>query len=118
MSIRKIKANTAEIEGDYVKVETHSQRLISFLKTFLILAIVCILVYVSDLLPNFNIVFALIITISISALAAAFAPGQILRDIPLVDLVEIKRYQGKDKVTVVLDDERVKRNQSNKKVGQ
>lgn len=53
--------------------------------------------------------------ISISMLIAAFAPGRILRDIPLVDLVEIKRYQGKDKVTVVLDDERVKRNQQNKR---
>ncbi|HMT94431.1 hypothetical protein [uncultured Thiothrix sp.] len=116
MSIRKIKANTAEIEGDYVKVETHSQRLISFLKTFLILAVVCILI--SQFFPNFDIIFGLVITFSISALAAAFAPGQILRDIPLVDLVEIKRYRGKDKVTVVLDDERVKRNQSNKKLSQ
>jgi hypothetical protein len=46
----------------------------------------------------------------------ALAPGKVLRDIPLVDLVEIKRYAGEDKVTVVLDDERAKRNQLNKKV--
>lgn len=114
MSIRKIRANTAEIEGDYVKVETHSQRLITFLATFLALAITCVLILL--LFPNFNIILGFVVTTGISALAAVFAPGQILRDIPLVDLVEIKRYKGKDKVTVVLDDERVKRNQQNKKI--
>lgn len=115
MSIRKIKANKAEIEGDYVKVETHSQRLITFVTTFIILAVVCI--FIALVFSKAGILIGgLAASIGIATLVAAFAPGQILRDIPLVDLVEIKRYQGKDKVTVVLDDERAKRNQQNKKI--
>lgn len=111
MSIRKIKANKAEIEGDYVIVETYSQRPPTFLAAFFTLSIAYIFIF----FQTFNLLIGILGVISISMLIAAFAPGRILRDIPLVDLVEIKRYQGKDKVTVVLDDERVKRNQQNKR---
>lgn len=114
MSIRKIKANTAEIEGDYVKVETYSKRLTTFLKTFLVLSLICFITFFA--LPTINLLVAIVSTLGVSILAAALAPGRVLRDIPLVDLVEIKRYQGKNKVTVVLDDERAKRNQQNKKI--
>lgn len=114
MSIRKIRANKAEIEGDYVKIETYSQRSAAFITALISFSIIYIVTFTAS--PEYdNHFLGIIIVIGISTIIATLAPGRILRDIPLVDLVEIKRYQGRDKVTVVLDDERVKRGQQNKK---
>lgn len=50
-----------------------------------------------------------------AVLIAAFADGRVSREIPISDLVEIKHYPGKEKVTIVLDDERTKRGSQNRK---
>lgn len=116
MSIRRIKANKAEIDGDYVKVETFSQRPIVFFTTLISLLIIYAVVIDLNRQDPEHLFFSTLAILFASIIMTALAPGKVLRDIPLVDLVEIKRYAGEDKVTVVLDDERAKRNQLNKKV--
>jgi hypothetical protein len=48
----------------------------------------------------------------LTALGAWIAPGRVIRQIPNIDLVEIKSYPTTNRVTVVLDDERTKRKQA------
>lgn len=117
VSIRKIKANKAEVEGDYLIVETYSRKPVTFLVTFLILSISYFVyaIYAPLQAPRTIDPLGIVIIIIVAAIIAAFADGKVWREIPIGDIVEIKHYPGKEKVTVILDDERLKRNQPSKK---
>lgn len=117
VSIRKIKANKAEVEGDYLIVETHSRKPFTFLVVFLSLSISYFfyIFYTSLQSPRIIDPIGLIIILIVAVIIAAFADGKVWREIPIGDIVEIKHYPGKEKVTVVLDDERLKRSQAGKK---
>lgn len=101
MSVRKIRANKAVIEGEYVLVEKYSYRVH--------LVVVCLVVGAVGFFSHIplvmmgagsGVIFSLLIM-----------PGRVIRQIPRVDVLEIKHYPSSKKVTVVLDDERTKRRQ-------
>ena len=106
MSIRKIRANHAEITGDYITIYKTSYRSIGFLAFFGTLFFGTLV-----LLPSADILVAFVVSITLAAVLCLMIPGQEIRMIPRVDLVEIKSYPNEHKVTVVLDDDRTKRRQ-------
>lgn len=101
-NIRRIKANSAEVYDHYVHVEQHSLQPLG--------AIIGSIVglFLASAASQDMITASSIILVSACIFAASF-PGKVVRDIPEADVVEIKRYPDEDRVTVVLDDERVKR---------
>lgn len=111
MSIRKIKAHKAQVNDEYISIETRSYKTIgAMVGCFTGLLFGGIL---SQGQPGETMLVSIIIGgISGLFLGALTAPGKVIREIPSVDLVEIKRYDYKDKVTVVLDDERTKKRQA------
>jgi len=110
MSIRKVRANTATREGDYVYVEEYSQKSLGFFIGFTF-GIILVFIVNSLGIPLDFISASLIILMS-SVLGTSAAPGRVTRNIPEVDVVEIKYYPDEERVTVVIDDERTKRKQS------
>lgn len=104
-NIRKIKANSAVVDGRYVHVERHSlQPLGAIIGSIVGLLIV----FITSQDIKIDGITIIIILISTFLFAASF-PGKVTRDIPEGDVVEIKRYPGEDRVTVVLDDQRTQR---------
>lgn len=101
MSVRKIKANRAVIEGDYVLIEKFSYRTHASI-VFLLLGIIGFFYHfpLAVLGAAGGVVFSLLLV-----------PGKEIRQIPRVDVLEIKHYPSDRRVTVVLDDERTKRRQ-------
>lgn len=110
MSIRRIKAHKAHhVNDDYISVETQSY------KTFGAIIGVIVGLFVGAALGDGSSTQSwFIFTGSILGfvLGLLLAPGKVVREIPSVDLVEIKRYDYKNRVTVVLDDERTKKRQA------
>lgn len=105
MSIRKIRANSAHVDNEYIHVEQHSMQPLGALFGFGIGLIIA-------LVAETDVMTGGIITLSCTFILAAFFPGKVVRDIPEVDVVEIKHYPNEDRVTVVVDDERSKRRQA------
>ncbi len=106
MSIRKIKADVVEIEGEYLRIEHYSRRsyggIIGFIfAVLLLLGIDGTTIFVDGVL-----------IILMTSVGAGLAQGRVIRQIPLVDLVEIKEYPTSHRVTIVLDDARTKRRQA------
>ena len=107
MYIRKIKANIAMEEGDYIRIEQYSTRF-TFMLVGAIIGVVLGIAYVMSLTDVSN--EPTIITIStlfFAVLGLILSQGKEVRRVPKADLVEIKEYDN-EHVTVVLDDERVK----------
>lgn len=102
MAIRKIKANAARVEGDYVLVEQHSQKTLGAFLGFVVGIGLAVLINEDWLLNGAVILMA-------TSIGSALFPGEVIREVPQADLVELKHYPEEDRVTVVLDDERVKR---------
>lgn len=101
MSVRRIKANKAVIEGDYVLIEDYSYRRYA--------VFLCLLVGVMAFANHFTpLVIGSVIGLVCSI---TILPGKVIRQIPRVDVIEIKHYPSDHRVTVVLDDERTKRRQ-------
>lgn len=105
MTIRKIKAHSAEVDNDYVYVEQGSYRTIGAFLGGMIGFIISIISGVNSFEDT------MIITCITTILGVFLFKGREVRQIPSVDLVEIKQYPGINRVTVVLDDERTKRRQ-------
>lgn len=105
MSIRRIKANTARVEGDYVLVEEYSRKSFGAILGF-ILGLVIVIILKTDLLSGMVVIFFAVFMMSL------LFPGNVVREVPVADMVELKHYPDKERVTVVLDDERVKRKQT------
>ena len=111
MSIRRIKAHTAEEEGSYIKIVKYSRRgsgliigtIIGFFGSLVLLAM-------SDAAfsPEANFFIVVAASIMCAIYGASVAGGREERQVPKADLVEIKRYIWPERVTVVLDDERGK----------
>ncbi|SKA83340.1 hypothetical protein SAMN02745130_02389 [Thiothrix eikelboomii] len=105
MSVRKIIANKAKIEGDYLIIETYSQKLPTFSFVFLSLSIsyFAYIIYApaQPTHPHLDPLWILAILV-ISILIAASATGKILRQVPVKDIVEIKHHPKKKRVTVLL----------------
>jgi len=99
MAIRKIKAHRATREGEYVVIETYSNRWM-YMTAGAVMG-VCTGAVVGGGSP-----FVPLLTGSV---VGSFygEPGD-TRYVPVADIVEIKKYPFR-RVTVVLDDERVKR---------
>lgn len=108
MSIRRIKANTAKVDGDFVIVESHSLKSFGVIAGFLIGLLLCLLYEVN---ANDVIIIMLLTSFFGALIGVLVLPGRVVRQIPAVDLVEIKRYKNTNRVTVVLDDARTKRRQ-------
>lgn len=106
MSIRKIRANSAKVDGDYVCIEEYSARPGGTLGGFVL---GCIL---AAIVGSTNLIIIIIILLVCSVAGFVFSPGRVVRSIPEVDLVEIKHYPDEERVTVVLDDARTKRKQA------
>jgi hypothetical protein len=108
MSIRKIRANTANVDGDFIIVESDSWKPFGIIIGFLIGLMLCLVFEVS----TDDIIVVLLITSFFGVLIGLLVlPGRVVRQIPSIDLVEIKRYKNTNRVTVVLDDARTKRRQ-------
>lgn len=115
MSIRKIKAHEAEEDGDYIRIVRRSTWLY-----WLMFGVVI------GLFSGYSIVNSRIINgLDNSTIVAAstlicificllFSNEKEVRRVPKSDLVEIKKYAS-GHVTVVLDDERVKRQPRDRK---
>ena len=101
MPIRRIKAHQAIEEGNKVKIITESDRL-SCVIVCVIMALFISLKLGESLTSEFNL-FAVLAAIALGALVGS---SEIEREVPLADLVEIKRYDWPKRVTVILDDER------------
>lgn len=109
MSIRRIKANNAFVDGDYVTVETNSMKFMGAIFGFLFGVFICV---ISNNVQADGFFYIILVTTVFGFLIGVLIfPGKVVRQIPTVDLVEIKRYPSTHKVTVVLDDERTKRRQ-------
>ena len=104
MTIRKIKANKAQEEGDYIRIELYSTRPICMVLGALIGFFLGLLLSES----NNEITLTILSTIALAFIGALCGHGKEVRRVPKADLVEIKQYSS-GHVTVVLDDERVKR---------
>ncbi len=109
MSIRKIKAHRAKVNDDYLSVETKSYKAFGGIFGAIIGLIVG---WALGDGHSGQFVFIIISGIAGFVLGLLSAPGKVVREIPSVDLVEIKRYDYKGRVTVVLDDERTKKRQA------
>lgn len=101
MSVRKVRANKAVIEGDYVLIEKYSYRLHAGVLFFLVGVVG---LFWHQPLVLFAAGVGLVISVFL-------IPGREIRQIPRVDVLEIKHYPSDHRVTVVLDDERTKRRQ-------
>jgi hypothetical protein len=110
MSIRKIRANTATVEGEYVHVEEYSQKSMGFFIGF-IFGIILVFT-INTLGISLDFMAASLLVLISGILGTSAAPGRVSRNIPEVDVVEIKYYPDEERVTVVIDDERTKRKQS------
>lgn len=105
MSVRKIIANKAKIEGNYLIIETYSQKRPTFLFVFISLSVsyFSYIIYAPSQAarPYLDPLWILAILV-ISSLIAASATGKILRQIPVSDILEIKHHPKKKRVTVLL----------------
>lgn len=108
MSIRKIKANTATVDGDFIIVESDSWKPFSIIIGF---SIGLVLYLAFDVKSSDTIIVVLLISLISALVGFLILPGRVVRQIPSIDLVEIKRYRNTNRVTVVLDDARTKRRQ-------
>lgn len=109
MSIRKIKANKATEDGDYIRIEDNSTRGLAALLGAILGIVVGILIadhfqVIKDEIP----VLIVATTIVCSICGFFLGSSKVVRRVPKTDLVEIKRNSFRQ-VTIVLDDERVKR---------
>ena len=109
MTIRRIKADAATEDGDYIRIERRSRRGFTTLVGVLLGVLICWFISVLGYIyPNQEIV--LLIVVIMSMVAGFFLDeGQVVRRVPKIDLVEIKRYAWPPGVTVVFDDERIMR---------
>ena len=103
MAIRRIKAHYAIEEGDILKVINKSNRMAYF-----IVAVLMGMALVILLLPKENWLVQIMIIMGAALLGFLCGDSGIEREVPRVDLVEVKRYHWPPRVTVVLDDERAK----------
>ncbi|WP_020394008.1 hypothetical protein [Thiolinea disciformis] len=112
MAIRRIKANKARVEAGFVIIESDSLKETGSVLVFISTFITVLILYLSDEDQSLNQNF-LLVNFAISAVIALFSfilfPGRIIRKAPEADLVEIKEYKEENRVTVVLDDARVKK---------
>ena len=110
MSVNRIKANSVEFEGDYVHIIRDPMRSLWF-GAGVIIATIFIF---NPALPNQDIpieylaVTYLIIISTCGALCAIIAGEKEEYLVPRTDVLAIKKYPARRRVTVVLDDERVK----------
>ncbi|RVU85989.1 hypothetical protein EOL70_00625 [Leucothrix sargassi] len=101
MPIRRIKAHRAVQEGDKVKITTESDRLPCIIICLLIAFVAIFFINKPDEpLLNLGVLGMGFL------LGLLFGSSQVDREVPLADVVEIKRYDWPERVTVVLDDER------------
>lgn len=112
MAIRRIKANRARVEAGFVIIESDSSKEVGAVLIFVLTFIMILAVYLNDETKRLDSDF-LLANFAISAVLALFSffifPGRIIRKAPEADLVEIKEYKEENRVTVVLDDARVKK---------
>ncbi|PWQ99540.1 hypothetical protein [Leucothrix arctica] len=103
MPIRRIKAHYAIEEGDTLRIITKSNR-VSSVMIAIFLAIIVSLIALSNMSYIAQLVFILLA----GATGFLLGSGRIEREVPRVDIVEIKRYNWPPRVTVILDDERAR----------
>ncbi len=101
MTIREIKANEAYIEGDFIHVEMYDSSVVNGSIGMAIGA-------VASAVITQNPGFILIVSLLTGLLGVSFTSHKIVWQIPRADLVEIKSYPDDERVTVLLDDERMK----------
>ncbi len=108
MGTYKIRANTAEIQGEYLIVSHYSWRPVG-----VVIGIVVGVFIISSAKSSLSLGAMALIMSCCTGLGGIIAPGRIRRLIPNVDLAQIKYYDTPPPhVTVVLDDERTKRKQA------
>lgn len=121
MAIRRIKAHDAYLEGDFVVVRHKSLEFQYFITTLIFAAVLILVIVINsdnylELLTDPNFVgIALCSAFMVGIIGFLGAPPEITRLIPKEDLVEIKRYDKQQRVTVVFDDARVKKGGSPEK---
>ena len=106
MAIRRIKADIATNDGDYIRIERRSRRGAGLLIGTATGLLIWFLYYnLGMTFPNKE--FGFILIVSISATVGFFSDeGKVVRNVPTIDLVAIKRYSWPPRVTVIIDDER------------
>lgn len=104
MTIRKIRADSAVREGDYISIETKSRRPLGFVIGTLAGLSLGVLVWYINQDIRFEILC--LIAIVFGAFGAVKSQGGHVRLVPSEDLVEIKAYHSPKRVTVILDDQR------------
>lgn len=109
VSIRKIKAHDAKEDGDYIVIIKYSTWVQWLLAGLIFGGAIGVLLNWSRLLPTASGSLTISICLLLFAIVGLMIGGEEeVRRVPKEDLVEIKRYSS-GRVTVVLDDERVKR---------
>ena len=103
MPIRRIKAHYAIEEGDTLRIITKSNRVSSVIISIVLAIIVSLIA-----LTNMSYISQLVFIILAGGAGFLVGSGRIEREVPRVDLVEIKRYNWPPRVTVILDDERAR----------
>jgi len=112
VAIRKIKANSATEDGDYIKIEDHSTRPFGALAGALVGVFVALIaVEYFQIYNDEALTLVIFIVCVLTVLGILLGRNRIVRRVPKSDLVEIKK-KSHNQVTVVLDDERVKRQQN------
>lgn len=100
MAIRKIRANRATREGEYVVIETYSKRWM-YVMSGAAMGVLVGTIILDD--------YSSFVSLLAGSMVGTFYGGEgDTRYVPFADVVEIKKYPFR-RVTVVLDDERVKR---------
>ncbi|MEZ5478427.1 MAG: hypothetical protein R3E95_13400 [Thiolinea sp.] len=116
MSIQKIKANYADFEGEYLYIKRKPFRFVWGLLGFII-GIITSFMIINIPMEFFQIkkqeyeLYTILITLFSTIIFMYAAGNEEDYIVPKVDVLTIKKYPIKHKVTVVLDDERTKRRQ-------
>lgn len=115
MSIRKIKAHEAKEDGDYIQIVKRSTWFYWLMFGIVAGLFVGYLLAKSSIISGFDDFTIIIFSTLVSMFICLLIGGEKeVRRVPKSDLVEIKKYAS-GHVTVVLDDERVKRQSRNRK---
>ena len=103
MSVRRIKAHYAVEQGDVVRITTESNRL-----AYIAISMLLMFVFVLYELESADPVVQSLLVLFAACLGFLLSSGQVEREVPRIELVEIKPNKWSQRVTVILDDERSK----------